>query len=335
MKEFISHIDYLVQKHDCVIIPGFGGFVISHEGASIVSDGAITPPKVSVGFNPDLKSNDGLLAESYMTMYSISYDEACQKIEEAVNRLNIILGMNHPVQIGRLGKLSLDKSKRLIFSPNANLSIFHPDTFGLSAVNMKRLVDIEKDKAKIKRLSMVKRVFAGAGAAAAAVLIFFIASTPISVTEDAQKSSFLSDLTSSLQTSETSVTKTVEPVEAPVQNIDVVTNVLEQQNLSESAEVVASEPVIESPVDNQIIESENSVNDYYIIIAGATSESEAKRLIERFQSQGLNNLGSVSSRNRIRIYAASFDSREKAEEYLIEFKKENPELNDAWVYHKD
>lgn len=335
MKEFISHIDYLIQKHDCVIIPGFGGFVISHEGASIATNGSIMPPKVSVGFNPDLKSNDGLLAESYMTMYSISYDEACQRIEEAVKRLNIILGMKHPVQIGRLGKLSLDKNNRLTFVPNANLSIFHPDTFGLSKVNMKRLVDIDKDKVRVKRKSLVKRVLAGAGAAAAAVLIFFIASTPISVTEDTQKSSFLSDWTSSLQNSEMGVAKTV-PTDVmqsnAVEEAEAQSNEIEEQHIP--SEEQANIPITESSTNNQEL-SVDSAADYYVIIAGASSQSEAERLINRFESQGLSNLGSVTSRNRIRIYAASFDSREKAEEYLIDFKKENPQLHDAWVYHKE
>lgn len=334
MKEFISHIDYLIQKNDCVIIPGFGGFVISHEGASIATNGSIMPPKVSVGFNPDLKSNDGLLAESYMTMYSISYDEASQRIEEAVKRLNIILGMKHPVQIGRLGKLSLDNNK-LTFSPNANLSIFHPDTFGLSKVNMKRLADIDKDRVKVKRQSLVKRVFAGAGVAAAAVVIFFIASTPVSVTEDTQKSSFLSDLTSSFQKTEANISK-VMPAE--VTPNDVNREVEAEPNESQAEQIPSAmdleTSVTEPSNDNEEV-SVDAQADYYVVIAGATSQSEAERLISRFESQGLTNLCSVASRNRIRIYTAAFNSREKAEEYLVDLKKENPQLHDAWVYHKE
>lgn len=332
MKEFVSHIDYLIQKHDCVIIPGFGGFVLNHEGSSIAADGAVLPPKVSVGFNPSLKSNDGLLAESYMTMYSISYDEACQKIELAVKRLNTILGMKHPVQIGRLGKLSLEND-RLVFIPNANLSIFHPDTFGLSTVNMKRLSDIEREKAKTKRRTILKRVFAGAGAAAAAILIFFVASTPVSENDEAQKSSFLSDWISSLPASSdaTDIDNNTENIVALPENADIEEQV--QDSPLVEPEALSAETAPKAEEEAPVV-AEPSKHDYYVVIAGATSQSEAQRLINKFKSQGFENLGSLSSGKRIRIYAASFASRQEAEKYLVDFKAENPKLHDAWVYHQ-
>ncbi|HCO67449.1 MAG TPA: hypothetical protein DIT04_06810 [Dysgonomonas sp.] len=339
MKEFISHINYLIQKHDCVIIPDFGGFVISHEGASIMPNGSIMPPKVSVGFNPDLRSNDGLLAESYMTTYSISYDEASQKIEEAVKRLRIILGMKHPVQIGHLGKLSLDKNNRLTFLPNENLSIFHPDTFGLSKVDMKRLSDIEKDKEKVKRQSIVKKIFAGAGAAAAAIAIFFIASTPISVKEDTQKSGFMSDWTSTLPGTEKSIANVVASEQKTaasdvVEGVEIDDNAEEPQNssLKLESDVKASSSDLFLTQDAV---SQKSGGDYYIIIAGAGSQEEAKRLVNNFESEGITNLGVVASGKRVRIYAASFDSPQEADEYLVKFKKENPKFYDAWVYHHE
>lgn len=332
MKEFVSHIDYLIQKHDCVIIPGFGGFVLNHEGSSIAADGAVLPPKVSVGFNPSLKSNDGLLAESYMTMYSISYDEACQKIELAVKRLNTILGMKHPVQIGRLGKLSLEND-RLVFIPNANLSIFHPDTFGLSTVNMKRLSDIEREKAKTKRRTILKRVFAGAGAAAAAILIFFVASTPVSENDEAQKSSFLSDWISSLPASSDAmdIDNNTEHIVTLPENTDIEEQVQDSPVVEPEAlnAEIAPKAEEEAPVV-----AEPSKHDYYVVIAGATSQPEAQRLINKFKSQGFENLGSLSSKKRIRIYAASFASRQEAEKYLVAFKAENPKFYDAWVYHQ-
>lgn len=334
MKEFVSHIDYLIQKHDCVIIPGFGGFIVNHEGSSIATDGSILPPKVSVGFNPDLKSNDGLLAESYMTMYSIPYDEACRKIEEAVKRLRTVLGMKHPVQIGRLGKLSLENNQ-LIFMPNANLSIFHPDTFGLSTVNLKRLSDIEKERTTAKRKSLLKRVLVGTSAVAAAVLVFFLASTPVSENENAQKSSFLSDWISSLSTLPRAESKMLNVDEATVSpEIDVEENI--QDNAVTQPDVLISETVsgVEPDVQEPII-TEPAKDVYYIIIAGAAGQSEADRLIKNFESQGLDNLGSLpSSGKRVRIYAASFGSRQDAEQYLIKFKSDNPKFRDAWVHHQ-
>jgi len=348
MKEFVSHIDYLIQKHDCVIIPDFGGFVLSYQDASISSDGSIRPPKVSVGFNPSLKHNDGLLAESYMTMYMIPYDAACKKIEEAVRRLNTILNMKHPVQIGRLGKLSMDEKNHLTFIPNTNLSIFHPQTFGLSTVSMKRLSEIQKEESYVKRRSIMKRIFAGSGAAVAAIMLFFIASTPVSENTATQKSSFFTDLIASVPVitdsydveitpeaevieiarAEAEVPKTSADEILPYINEKVVEDFLANLKVSSPSQVTE-----ESGAKTGIIK-DNSDNNYFVIIGGGTSEKEVERLLNDFRSRGLTNLGTVASRERTRIYVASFDSSQKADSYLSTFKRENPEFYDAWVYYK-
>ena len=60
------HIESLLLKHDCVIVPDFGGFVTQQVSARYVEDeGLFLPPYRSVGFNGCLKLNDGLLAQSY------------------------------------------------------------------------------------------------------------------------------------------------------------------------------------------------------------------------------------------------------------------------------
>ncbi len=332
MKEFVSHIDYLIQKHDCVIIPDFGGFVLIHEGASFSKDGSILPPKITVGFNSQLKSNDALLAESYMTMYSITYDEACKRIEEAVTRLNTILSMRHPVQIARLGKLSLDENNRLVFDPNNNLSIFHPETFGLGVVNIKRLSYVEQESAKAKRSVYIKRALVGIGAAAAAVLMFFVASTPVSQNVNIQKSSFFTDLVSVNEQSGN--TNFVMEIAQPQQS--------EVHEIPEPSVVQKEEVILEEPVDEIVtnVDSERnsiadiSTNNYFVVIGGATTDGEATTLMSKFKSEGFD-VNAVKSKQRIRIYVASFSTSEEADRYLVSFKQTNPKFSDAWVYFQE
>jgi cell division septation protein DedD len=342
VKEFISHIDYLIQKHDCVIIPDFGGFVLSHEGAIFASDGSVSPPKLTVGFNPDLKYNDGLLAESYMSVYSIAYDDACKRIAESVSRLNTILGMRHPIQIGRLGKLSLDEYNRLLFTPNANFSILHPDTFGLSDIHLKRLSDIQTETVRIQKRTYLHRIAKGAAAAAAAIVLFFIASTPIEQNIETQKSSLFSDLLSSTTTKasiQPEITKPeVSVVEEPAVEVQEEAPAVEEpkQEAPKAAEEKAistdkkttPQKVAEETIQNKV------VNNYYVIIGGAGSKNEAQRLLNRYKSQGFSDAGIVSSSNRIRIYVESFASRKEAERYLDAFKYKHPDFYDAWVYYQ-
>lgn len=356
MKEFTSHIDYLIQKHDCVIIPDFGGFVLNREVAKIAADGSITPPRVTVGFNPDLKYNDGLLAESYMNAYSISYDVACKRIGDVVKRLNTILALRQPIQLGLLGKLSQETDGRLSFEPNHNISASHSETFGLSVLDIRRLVDIQEiQKVSIvnNRRSIYKRVFAGVGATAAAILVFFVTSTPISENENnnVQKSGFFTDLISAsanhsnsieilsdssldISSSEEIISET--DVEAPITEVEVkkeepkiekVVPAVTQK--AEPAKVAKATTVAETPTVKKAVEPK-----FFVIIGSAGSKSEAQKALKTFKDRGYKDANIVNSGDRNRIYVASFEDKAQAEKYLASFKKSNPKLNDAWVFTK-
>ena len=90
--ELERHIEILLLDNDCVIVPGLGGFMAHHVEARYEEDEqAFLPPLRTLGFNPQLKINDSLLAQSYIEAYDISYPEALQRIEDEVNELTQIL----------------------------------------------------------------------------------------------------------------------------------------------------------------------------------------------------------------------------------------------------
>ena len=74
MIELSRHIESLMLNHDCVIVPGLGGFITQYMHARyIAEEGLFLPPYRSVGFNQQLTFNDGLLVQSYMQAYDTSY----------------------------------------------------------------------------------------------------------------------------------------------------------------------------------------------------------------------------------------------------------------------
>ena len=82
MNELIKHIEILLLNHDCVIIPGFGGFTTQHvDSCYDESDQTFFPPKRTIGFNSQLKMNDSLLAQSYIEAFDLSYPEMSLKWE--------------------------------------------------------------------------------------------------------------------------------------------------------------------------------------------------------------------------------------------------------------
>ena len=65
MIELNRHIEILLLSNDCVIVPGLGGFMTHHADAWY-DDGSrqFLPPLRTLGFNPQLKINESLLALS-------------------------------------------------------------------------------------------------------------------------------------------------------------------------------------------------------------------------------------------------------------------------------
>ena len=62
MIELARHIEILLLENDCVIIPDFGGFIAHYQPARYIKEENLyLPPVRTIGFNPQLTINDGLL----------------------------------------------------------------------------------------------------------------------------------------------------------------------------------------------------------------------------------------------------------------------------------
>ncbi|GAE84300.1 hypothetical protein JCM10512_2634 [Bacteroides reticulotermitis JCM 10512] len=89
------------MENDCVIIPNFGGFVAHYSPATRVEEeNLFLPPMRTIGFNPQLKLNDGVLVQSYMTVHDTNFSDATRLIENQVNELI--------AQLHEEGKISLE-----------------------------------------------------------------------------------------------------------------------------------------------------------------------------------------------------------------------------------
>jgi len=79
------HIARLLEEHDCVILPGFGGFIGNYAPARIdpVSHSFI-PPAKKILFNINLRQNDGLLYNRIVTDEGVSYADALILVNELI-----------------------------------------------------------------------------------------------------------------------------------------------------------------------------------------------------------------------------------------------------------
>lgn len=116
MIELSRHIEILLLDNDCVIVPDLGGFMAHHVDAHYDEEENIfLPPLRTLGFNPLLKLNDSLLAQSYIEAYDISYPEATRRIEEEVNELKQHLRNKGVYELEDIGTLRLNDEGNYIF----------------------------------------------------------------------------------------------------------------------------------------------------------------------------------------------------------------------------
>lgn len=125
--------------YDCVIIPGFGGFVCNERPAWYDDDKEeMVPPSRDVLFNPNLTHNDGLLAQEIIRSTGVSYSEAMRLAVEEAQFISSELKLGNSVEISGVGRLySVDDGANR-FSPDAEL-VRTLSSFGHSRIPLSRL----------------------------------------------------------------------------------------------------------------------------------------------------------------------------------------------------
>lgn len=199
MIELAQHIEALLLENDCVIVPGLGGFVAHYAPATRVEEENIfLPPTRIIGFNPQLKMNDGLLVQSYMSVYGTNFSDATKIVEREVDELIAALHEEGKVDLPNVGEVRYTIYDTFDFAPYDN-KITTPYLYGLDAFEMQELSALEKPKTEKDTFSLVpattpkeKRTFTvrfnrayltNAAAVAAVIILSFFFSTPIENTE--------------------------------------------------------------------------------------------------------------------------------------------------------
>lgn len=121
MNNLFPHIEYLILRHECVIIPGLGAFMSSYVPARIdMENNQVIPPSRSITFNQSVVVDDGLLANSIARRHDISFEEARQSICHEVRLIKMKLASSGEAVCGRLGRLLIGEENTLSFIPTGN-----------------------------------------------------------------------------------------------------------------------------------------------------------------------------------------------------------------------
>jgi hypothetical protein len=197
MIDLAQHIEVLLLENDCVIVPGLGGFVAHYTPAMRVAEENIfLPPTRIIGFNPQLKMNDGLLVQSYMAVYDTNFSDATRIVEKEVQEVFAALHEDGKVELPNVGELRYSIHGTYDFVPYDN-KITTPYLYGLDSFEMQELSELKKpylektvavpaavEKGKRKfEIKFNRSYLSNAVAMIAVIALFFFLSTPIENTE--------------------------------------------------------------------------------------------------------------------------------------------------------
>ena len=162
--DITAFIRELLFSHDCVIVPGFGGFIGNYNPAHIdKSTSTFYPPVKQISFNRNLNHNDGLLVGKISESAKINYGDARNLVEEYVASLKKKLEKGEKLVFDNIGSFINNQEGNTQFEPDTSVN-YHLDSFGLESFHFQPLegYDVRNritrhiDKDPSKRASMRK-----------------------------------------------------------------------------------------------------------------------------------------------------------------------------------
>ena len=151
-----KYIVDLLVKNNCVIVPNFGGFIANYNPAIIDElRHKIYPPSKRILFNPNLLSNDGLLANYVSTQVGHNYSDALCLIDEVVAEWKVKLNNGERISIGEAGFI-YEVDDKIQFEQDREFNLYL-GAYGLSIVSFVSHTDksdeaiaLDKNESRIK-----------------------------------------------------------------------------------------------------------------------------------------------------------------------------------------
>lgn len=324
MEQLALHIEYLLLRHDCVILPGFGAFINARSAARYDSiNGRWIPMTREVRFNQAVNHDDGLLTNSYARKYSLPFHEARILLNSDIKELKYLLENDGEVSFGRLGYISIGDENTIRFSPLQSAEQSSRE-LGFVSVGTRSKEKESSDKTNYvyseHALDFDRNYYipvnkTAAKIAASLVVVFMVtlsALLPSSGRMDEDQAS-------------------VVPVEAL---IDSASGKKDKKNSFENISKETTSPIFESELssikDNEDLASKDSVKKFYLIVVTFRSESEAKNFIRLSQGEE-SNLILVPSKTLFRVASAS--SNDKSE-LITELNSESfkSRYSEGWIW---
>ena len=276
MKSLEDILIELLQKHECVVVPAFGGFIAKQKSAFVdFETGLIHPPFREIGFNIQLRSNDGLLVNQFATEYQLEYTASLDAVGQQVATWNEALRQGKQVSIPKIGNFKKDLEGNIQFEQDRSFNLLM-SAYGLELVGFiptKTVVNEGEKEVKNNR-----QLWKYAAAAAIAIPIAFY-SIWIPVKTPALESGMFSyqDFNPFKTQNENTYTET--QIDLPrIEHVSIETTYRDAYELHVNPKVAPHEPTI-TLIEPHVM---------YCIAGCFSSEENANRLVQKLEGLGFN-----------------------------------------------
>lgn len=132
-KKLVKHIIELLKDNECVVIPGFGGFILKPVSAG-VSNNVFSPAHKEIGFNKSLTADDGLLTGALMGSENFDYSKAQNEVNKFSNYLSFTLKRDKEYLLEGLGKFFTSANDVIKFQP-VHISHIDKSSYGFRNIS--------------------------------------------------------------------------------------------------------------------------------------------------------------------------------------------------------
>ena len=289
-----DHIKELLFRHDCVIIPNFGGLVSNPVSSKINTvSGTIFPPSKLIVFNKNLSINDGLLINHISKKEKISIDDSKNIVFDFSKKITDSLMSERSMRLNNIGLFTLGSEDNIIFhqdiANNFDLNSFGFESFQIQKkTKTKKIIDINQSSTT-KKISYK----------AAAVLIPLIILSLTNILLDTSTNNI------NIQKSDLNFFK-----KSKVLKLDVAKNKIEKE--------IEKIETITTP----------KTKNYHVIAGAFIEKSNAEKLNNSLIESNFNSEILLSENGYHRVSYNSFESKENA---IIELEKLKRINKSAWI----
>ena len=317
--QFENLIKDLLYSNDCVVLPGLGGFIAKYKGASLNSAlHTIYPPQKTIGFNPQIKENDGLLVSALCALNNCSYADAKIELDAWVKEQSNTLLRGEKISWKGIGILFQDRLGKIQFIPDSKGN-FSVESFGLEKIILVPVERTIEEPVTPAISNLEKRAEQGSKWIwkAAAVLALPILGVGIFALSHKIESTDWQYASFKLFGTKSRV----------AEYTPEVTRAVPTYTLTEETEIVSTPIEIENPIVTPSSTEEPEVvavsQKKYEIIVGAFAVSDnAERMVRELKKKGFNASLSSKKGNLQLVSSGSVDNYEAALQQLDQAKTE-------------